>query len=178
MAHVALLRAVNLGPHNKVPMAEFRMACAQAGLGEVRTYIASGNIVLDSASDPSALEAAIEDVVAARFGVSAPAIVRDAAQWRELAICSPFPQAERDEPNRLMLCLSKRPLPAGAALAIQDRALAGERVVQERGALWVHYPEGAGTSRLSPALFDRAAGSPVTARNWRTVVKLQEMLAA
>lgn len=159
-------------------MAELRIACAQAGLVEVQTYIASGNIVFESQCDPPTLETAIERIVAARFGVSVPAILRTAAQWRELSDGSPFPQAERDEPNRLMLCLSKRPLAADARPAIEARAIAGERVVQERGALWVYYPEGAGTSRLSPALFDRAAGSPVTARNWRTVVKLQEMLAA
>jgi uncharacterized protein (DUF1697 family) len=42
----------------------------------------------------------------------------------------------------------------------------------------VHYPSGVAASKLSPALFDRAAGSPVTARNFRTAQKLAEMLAA
>jgi len=45
-------------------------------------------------------------------------------------------------------------------------------------AMWIHYPEGAGTSKLTPSLIDRAIGSPGTARNWNTVLKLEEMLAA
>ena len=45
---LALLRGVNLGKHNKVPMAELRPRLTEAGLGNVRTYIQSGNVIVDS----------------------------------------------------------------------------------------------------------------------------------
>ena len=77
-----------------------------------------------------------------------------------------------------MLLLSKRPPAKGAAEVIQARARAGERVKQAGDALWFHYPEGAGTSKLTPSLIDRAIGSPGTARNYNTVMKLKEMLEA
>jgi uncharacterized protein (DUF1697 family) len=78
----------------------------------------------------------------------------------------------------LMMALSKHAPAADAAAELQARARAGERVVQAGGALWIHFPAGAGRSRLSPAVLDRLAGSPVTMRNWRTVGKVSALLAA
>jgi uncharacterized protein (DUF1697 family) len=75
-----------------------------------------------------------------------------------------------------MLLLSKRPPPAGAEEAISAKASAGEQVRRAGDALWIHYPQGAGTSKLTPALIDRAVGSPATARNYNTVLKIEEML--
>jgi uncharacterized protein (DUF1697 family) len=58
------------------------------------------------------------------------------------------------------------------------RARSGEAVEAAGGALWFHFPAGVGTSKLTPAAIDKAAGSPSTSRNWRTVLKLQEMAQA
>lgn len=178
MRHVALLRAINVGGTAKLPMADLRELCAGLGWRGVVTYIQSGNVVFEADSAPAALEAALEEAVARRFGLARPVLVRTAEQWAAHAAGSPFPEAERDAPNRLMLCLAKAPLAAGAAAALQARAAHGEQVRQRGEAVWVLYPEGAGRSKLTPSLLDRAAGSPVTARNWRTVGMLQEMLIA
>lgn len=177
MRYVALLRAVNVGGC-KLPMAELREVCAELGWEKVETYIQSGNVVFVAAGKPEALETALEKAVAKRFGFERPVIVRSASQWADYAKGSPFPEAERDEPNRLMLGLSKAPPRADAPKLLEEKAAAGERVTLQGDALWVHYPDGAGTTKLTPALFDKAAGSSVTQRNWRTVLKLNEMLAA
>ena len=177
MRYVALLRAVNVGGC-KLPMAELREVCGGLGWDNVATYIQSGNVIFEAADKPAALESALEKAVAKRFGFERPVIVRSAKQWSAYAKGSPFPDAERDEPNRLMLGLSKSPPRAEAAKLLEEKAAAGEQVKLEGDALWIHYPGGAGTTKLTPALFDKAAGSPVTQRNWRTVLKLQEMLQA
>ena len=75
----------------------------------------------------------------------------------------------------MTLALSKRPLKPGAASALQERATRDEKVVQVGDALWIHFPQGVARSKLAPALLDRLAGSPVTARNWITVLKLREL---
>jgi uncharacterized protein (DUF1697 family) len=59
---------------------------------------------------------------------------------------------------------------------LRARAADGERIERVGDALWIHYPRGAGRSKLTPALFDRSAGSPVTARNWNTVLELAARL--
>jgi uncharacterized protein (DUF1697 family) len=173
---VALLRAVNVGAR-KVPMAELREVCAGLGWSEVATYIQSGNAVFEAAAGQAELEQQLEAALGARFGFEVPVMVRSAAQWVGYPAANPFPEAAEKEPNRLMLMLSKQPPAVGAAAALQERARDGELVAAAGDAVWIHYPEGAGTSRLSPSLIDRLIGSPATARNFRTVLKLEEMLA-
>jgi uncharacterized protein (DUF1697 family) len=173
---LALLRAVNVGGR-KLPMAELRALCAgELGWREVQTYIQSGNLVFEAEAPAADLEAALERAVETRFGFAAPAMVRTASEWRALLRENPFLGEAEAEPSRVFLGIAKGAVAPGAAEKIAARAAAGERVKEAGGALWFHYPDGAGTSKLTPALIDRAAGCPVTARNWRTAVTLGEML--
>ena len=172
--HIALLRAVNVGGR-KLPMADLRALCGELGWEEVETYIQSGNVVFRAKGKGGALEAQLETAIKARFGLDVPVVVRSSAQWAGYAAANPFPRAARDEPNRLQLLVSKQAPNADAAEMLMERAQAGETVKAAGGALWFHFPEGVGTSKLTPALIDKACGSPSTARNWRTVVKLKEM---
>ncbi len=177
MRYVALLRAVNVGGA-KLPMAELREECAALGWRAVQTYIQSGNVVFESDDEPAVLEAALEQAVARRFGFERPVIVRSAAQWAVYAAGSPFPDQERLQPNYLLLGVAKAPVASGAAEILQGRGAAGEQVRQTDDALWLWFPDGSGATKLTPAAIDKAAGSPVTTRNWRTVAKLQDLLAS
>jgi uncharacterized protein (DUF1697 family) len=171
---IAFLRAVNVGGRI-VKMAELRVLCGEMGWREVATYIQSGNIVFESDGKAPALEAALEKGMEKGFGFAAPVMVRTPAQLRMIVEANPFPGPSEVEPSRVALGLCKEKPKAGAAEAILAKAQAGEKVVGAGGELWFHYPNGIGTSKLTPALIDRAAGSPVTARNWRTILKLLEM---
>lgn len=173
---VVLLRGINVGGRTSVPMARLRSAVEAAGLAPIRSYIQSGNLVLRSRLDREALEQAVEAVLTSRFRLEVPALARSHDEWGRLGDENPFPDIAERSPQRLMLALSKAPPAPGAVAALRARAGAGERVAATAGGVWIHYPAGAGTSRISPGLLDRAIGSPVTTRNWRTVVKLAEML--
>ena len=174
--HIALLRAVNVGGR-KMPMAELRAICAELGWTEVETYIQSGNLLFAAPGQSAEQEAALEKAIEQRFGYWSDVIIRSAEQWRALLATNPFLSEAEAEPNRVLVGLAKARLQPGAAAAIQAKAAAGERVEQAGEALWFHYPAGVGTSKLTPSLNDRCAGSPVTARNWRTMLKLGELVA-
>ena len=171
---IALLRAVNVGGR-KLPMAELRALCGNLGWEDVETYIQSGNLVFSAPGKAEALETKLEKAIKERFGFHSEVMVRSASQWAKLLAANPFGEASEAEPNRVLVGLPKSELASGAAGAIAARASAGERVEAAGGALWFHYPEGVGTSKITPSLIDRSAGSPVTARNWRTMLKLHEM---
>ena len=178
MGHrLALLRAVNVGGR-KLPMAALREQCDRLGWTQVATYIQSGNIVFEATGSDAALEAALERAIAREFGLDVPVIVRTRAQWAKLAAANPFARAARDAPNRLQLLVSKRPPATDAADRLAARAQAGEQVAAAGGGLWIHFPEGVARSKLTPAAIDKAIGSPATGRNFRTVIKLKEMLEA
>jgi uncharacterized protein (DUF1697 family) len=175
--HIALLRGVNVGGRTKVEMAKLRALAEELGLDAPRTFIASGNLLFGSDAGRDALETMLEAAIAERFGLETAVMVRTAEEWPSYLAANPFPEAAADEPNRLMLLISKRAPDPAAAAAIGERARDGERVAWAGGALWIHYPGGAGTSRLSPSLVDRLAGSPTTARNWNSAVKIGALLA-
>ena len=171
---IALLRGINVGGRTSIPMAELRALAEEIGLADVRTYIQSGNLLF-TADKQDGLEERLEAAVAQRF-IAVPVIVRSGQDWARYRDNNPFPEAAETEPNRLMMMLSKAPPKDDTAAALQERARDGERVALAGGALWIHYPGGSGTSKLSPSLIDKAVGSPATARNWRTVLKIGEML--
>lgn len=174
--YIGLLRGINVGGHNRVPMAELRALCGQIGWTDVRSYVASGNLVFAADGAPADLETELEEAIERRFGLTVPVIVRPAAAWSGYAEGNPFPDASETEPQLVALVLSKAPPSEDAVERLRERAADGERVERVGDALWVHYRGGTARSKLSPDAMGRAAGSPVTARNWRTVSKLAGMV--
>ena len=173
---VALLRAVNVGGR-KLPMADLRRICADLGWKDVQTYIQSGNVVFSASDKPAALEKVLERAIEDATSLKVPVIIRTAGQWAAYPSRVPFPEVAKGSPNRLILLLSRKEPDDGAVAAIQARARAGEQVRRVGDAIWIHYSDGVGTSKLTPDLIDRSIGSPATGRNFRTVLKLEEMLS-
>ncbi|NEZ04627.1 DUF1697 domain-containing protein [Wenzhouxiangella sp. XN201] len=173
---IALLRGINVGGHNKMPMAELRNLCAGLGWQNVATYIQSGNILFSAEGSTSALEKQLAGAIASHFGHRVSVIVRPAAAWPLYIELNPFPEASASEPNRVMLGLAQKSLAADAAERLSEFAASGESIAQRTDSLWIHYASGSARSKITPALLDRLAGSPVTTRNWRTVLKINEMI--
>lgn len=175
-SRIALLRGINVGGHNKVPMAELREVCEALGWEDLQTYIQSGNVVFKSDGGAAALERDLEKAIEDRLGLDIPVIVRTSAEWTRYLESNPFPGASEEDARFVHLVLSKQPPAPGCAEALEKRGEAGERAAIAGGALWIHYAGGAGRSKLTPALLDSLVGSPITGRNWRTVLKIAEML--
>lgn len=172
---IALLRGINVGGHNRVPMADLRSQCGELGWSDIQAYIQSGNILLNAETTADHIEDELERAINRRFGLSVPVIVRTAGDWSAYIPGNPFPEASKAEPNRVMLALSKATPKGDAEAGLQERAADGERIARVGDAFWIHFRRGAGKSKLSPGLVDRLVGSPVTTRNWRTVLKLDEL---
>lgn len=159
-------------------MSELRVLCSDIGCSGVETYIQSGNVVFSSSAKATDLEKTFERSIEKEFGHSISVILRSASEWPEYLAGNPFPDASSAAPNAVMLALSKLPPRPDALKLLRERAVNGEDLAQVGNAIWVHYARGVAKSKLSPGLFDKFVGSPVTARNWRTVLKLGEMLSA
>lgn len=173
---VLLLRGINVGGHRKVPMAELRDACRAAGLSDIETYIQSGNLIFSAKSAADA-EKTIEAIVEKSFGFPVEAIARTAKIWAAYAKGSPFADAD-ERGNIVHLGLAKKPLATeGLVDVLMARARHGEEVVLDGDAIWIDFKDGVRDTKISPAALDKAAGSTVTMRNWRTVLKLAEMAA-
>lgn len=175
--YVALLRGINVGGHNQVSMARLKEVVGALGWLNVQSYIRSGNVVFQAPEAAADVESKLERAIEKEFGVTICVIVREAAAWPQHVKQNPFLKAAKEAPNSLYLCLSKSPPNKDSAGKLQERGIAGEQVKLIGDAVWIHFLSGMGKTKLSPALMDRLIGSPVTARNWRTVLKLKELAA-
>lgn len=164
---IVLLRAVNVGGTGKLPMADLRALCEGAGFGEVRTYIASGNVVLRGGSSERQVKARLEAALAAHAGKPVGVLVRTAAELRAVLADNPFPEAAG---NRVTAIFLDDPPPADALATA--RHLGGERLAIGRRELYVDYGN-AETMRASKLVIPAAKHG--TARNMNTVARLAEM---
>ena len=157
-------------------MADLRQLCVKTGFGDVVTYIQSGNVVFSARGTATAAETKLETALLAHFGFAVDVVVRTTADWAAYEAGNPFADMPSSEAKLVHLLVSKGPPKPDAVAALRPRAANGERIEAAGDALWIHYPRGAGTTKLSPSLLDRAVGSPVTARNWRTVQEITKLL--
>ncbi len=174
-AWAVLLRGVNVGGHNKVPMAELRTALTDAGCRDVATYIASGNILLGADDDPSPV---VGRVLAERFGLDVPVVTRTAEQVRSTVAANPFPELARAEPKAVHCFFASTPVTDDALADFDHERYRPDRAVAAAGELYAAYPEGMARSKLTNAVLDRVVGGPTTARNWNTVLKIEELVTA
>jgi len=167
-AYVALLRAVNVGGTGKLPMTELKAMCEAAGFDQVRTYIASGNVVFTSDLPEDRVRAAIEAPLEAYAGKSVGVLVRTAAEMADTLARNPF----ADKPgNRTVALFVDGPLPPDALDAARN--VKDEQMRLGKREIYIFYADGMADSRLVIP-----AAKAGTARNMNTVAKLAEMAAA
>ena len=149
--------------------------CAELGWSNVATYIQSGNLVFDAPRHSRGVEAALEALIREHSAMTCRRSSAAARNGRNIPASIPSPRRRgraRPAAHAALQAAAQRRAPRRR---IQARARAGEQVRQAGDALWIHYPEGAGTSKLTPALIDSAIGSPGTAATTHGL-KLLEML--
>src|SRR5215469_15883915 len=179
--HVALLRGINVGGHNKVAMADLRQIAVDLGYTEVSTYIQSGNLLFTAGGDDTAgLGAALERSIADRLGIRPVVVVLSEAGLGRVISDNPFPDAPNPRLVHAVLRnteLSEKGRTAVAAAVSAARASGSrdEAVIVGR-TLFLHTPDGFGRSQLAVKLTTSAAQDSGTARNWATVTKLMSLL--
>ena len=169
---IALLRAVNVSGTGKLPMAELKAACGEAGLDRVETYIASGNLIFETGLSAASVKALIAGVLRERFGLAAnDPLIRTPEALAAAIAGNPFADAAAARPNLLQLTfLDSAPDEAAAAALAAYRG--PERLHLAGDHLYVDFVEGIARSKLTPAFLARALRVPATGRNWNTANKL------
>ncbi len=162
---IALLRAVNVGGTGKLPMADLKSLCVDAGFEQVEIYIASGNVVFESKDTAARVRSEmllrLQDIAAKPIQV----FIRTAAEMRAALRANPFPEA--DPARTYAFFLSVKP-PRDALANIRRRE--DEKICAGKREIYVQYPLGMGQSKLVIP-----AAVVGTARNMKTVAKLVKM---
>lgn len=171
-AYISLLWAVNVGGQTLL-MKELTAACESLGLGNVRTYIQSGNVLFEAPpADPAKLERQIEGKIAETFGLKIAVMVRTPEQLKDVIARNPFPEPYSGRISVAFLSAAPSSPSLGKIDAVKDPA---EQLILSGAEAFLYYPNGQGRSKMTTALIERCLGVAATVRNWRTVNKLLEM---
>lgn len=163
--HIALLRAVNVGGTGKLPMAELRAMAARLGFANPRTYIQSGNLVFESRLSAAKAKGALEAALAEHFGKPCAVLLRSAEELRAVDTENPFPDAA---PAQLLVLFLDAAPDAKTLAAIKPPGR--ERLAAGRREVYIHFPDGMGTSKLKIPFANVGTG-----RNLNTVRALLEL---
>ena len=176
-AFVALLRAVNLGPHNKISMADLKVVAEGCGLSKARTLLQSGNLVFEAkAKTPAALEKLLEAALAKELHMKTPVVVRSATEWRAALDENPFPKEAKSDPSHLLVMPLKAKIEKSVVAELAKVIPGREQVKLGGQQLYLVYPDGIGESKLTAALIEKKLGVSGTARNWNTAQKIAALL--
>jgi uncharacterized protein (DUF1697 family) len=172
--HVVLLRGVNVGGHNKLPMADLRTALAAAGYDDVQTYVQSGNVVLRSGQSPKAVAKGVEDQIASTFGLDIVAMARSSKQLADVMAHNPFLRPDAEPGRQLHVAFLAEPPSAAAAKELDPKRSPPDELHLRGTEIYLWCPNGMGKSKVMTGV-ERILGTPATVRNWRTITELLRM---
>lgn len=169
-----MLRGINVSGKNIIKMAELKKLFETLGFADITTYVQSGNIVFNCASDENAgtLEARIEKEIETVFGYeNVTAFIKTRAALEQLRDRSPYPPSEGDTKRRYFTFIRKAPS-AEQVEKLEPYASEAERFTVTDTCIYLYCPEGYGKTKLSNNFFENKLKIRATTRNWNTVNKL------
>lgn len=176
MRWAALLKGINIGG-KRIPMTELKALVEKLGHDDVKTLLASGNVVFAAReTDGAALEKALEEALAA-WGLKTDVVVRNLAELDAVIAANPFPDGAKDHPSHLMVAFHRDPVPDGLIGKIPGIYDGPERLEAIDRELYIDFPVDVGNSKLLPAMAKLKFPKIATMRNWNTVSKLRDLLA-
>lgn len=172
--YIALLRGINVGGKNILPMKELAALLEGLGLKNVKTYLNSGNVVfLSETNDPNKLAGDIRTAIGGSYGFTPQVLIRSLQELQDSVAANPFPEGE-SAPKTLHLFFLE-PAPTDPDLeSLESIKTANERFRLIDSVFYLHAPDGIGRSKLA-ASAEKLLGVTATARNWRSVNKVITM---
>ncbi len=174
--YLLLLRGINVGGRNRLPMADLRALVAGLGHGDVRTHLQSGNVVCTGAGRPADVADGLAVALRAELSLDVAVVARTAAQWDAMVTANPF-ASEGGDPKRLHVTfLTASPAPDRAAeLEAASAAFAPDRIAVVGADVFLDLPDGYADTRLQGGVLEKRLGQVATTRNWRTVTALADL---
>lgn len=176
--YISILRGINVSGNRKILMKDLKVLFEKMGLLKVETYIQSGNVVFESDLKWSNadLEVKIQQAIIETFGFDVPVIVRSADEWAKSIANNPFWKEEDADIDRLHLtCLKEVPSPELLEKIKLFHFLPDRYEIIGKD-VFIFCAAGYGTSKLTNPFFESKLKVPATTRNWKTVLKLHEMV--
>jgi uncharacterized protein (DUF1697 family) len=175
--YVAMLRGVNVGPHNRIKMPVLQQLFTELGHTGVVTYIQSGNVVFKSRSkSATALARDIEKRIATDLGCDVAVLLRSQEELGRVVKGNPFLRTQPD-PARLHVTFLAEEPDAALVRAVKDYDAGNDEFVVHGREVYLHTPNGYGNTKINNGFFEKRLQAIATTRNWNSVTKLLELAA-
>lgn len=170
--YIAIIRAINVGGHNKVNMKALREGMEKHKYKDVRTYIQSGNLVFRSPlSSVDAIEKSLSKLLKSTFDVNVPVLVRDETEWKRTIKRNPFLDRTEDFTKLLVTFLSEKPSPE-LVKATSLINFAHDLFQIDGKDIYLYCMDGYGKCDIPNNFFEKHLKVKGTTRNWKTVLEL------
>jgi len=173
---IALLRGINVGAHNRLPMAQLRELAESLGYEDVRTHLQSGNLLFTSDVTPARAAEDIQRGIAGRLGMDVRVVVRTVVELRAVVDANPLAAVASDPARLIVLFLSAAPDPERLR-GIDPLGYEPERFHAAGREIHLWCAHGVYGSQLTKVLTEKRLGVTVTARNWSTVTRVLSLAA-
>jgi uncharacterized protein (DUF1697 family) len=171
---IALYRGINVMGRNLVKMEALRAMHERLGHEGVKNYIQSGNIVLSANGSADTIARRLAREFAGEFGFAAKLMVVEAKRWGAIVKGNPFAKFAAENPKMVHAGICAGEPSAERLTALLGRTGGAERFVVGRGIVYLHAPDGYGTSKFAAGM-EKACGVPMSVRNWRTMEAIWKM---
>ena len=160
---VALLRGINVGGNNLLPMTELKSLCEEAGFKSVRTYIQSGNVIFESKIAEEKAVLKLQKALKSKLENPVSVMIRTIEELETIIVNNPFPSAN---PSQIGVLFLEQIVDKSIVQDFSKKET--EEIVAGNREIYIHYPNGMGQSKLK---FPKSAKDG-TVRNIHTVKKL------
>ena len=174
-AQIILLRGINVGGKRKLPMADLKQLLTKLGCTDVRTYVQSGNAVLNHTDKPKALAQRIAAGIEKQFSLDVPTQVLIAKQLKGIIAKNPFIKENGIDVTKLHVTFLDRIPKADDVAKIKEGGYDNDRFIIDGNVAYLHCPVDYGHTKLNNTFFEKKLNSRATTRNWRTVNELLRM---
>lgn len=164
--YIVLLRGINVSGKNKLPMQDLRDLLNKLGYQNVKTYIQSGNIILDTDETKVVVCQKVKEGIAERFGYDVPVIARTISEWEEVIAKYPFPT---DNPKIVAFVFLDQKT---EEIKIEAKGINDDEYQIDHDMVYIYCPTGFAKTKISNNLFERKLKVTATTRNYNTTMKL------
>jgi uncharacterized protein (DUF1697 family) len=174
--YIAILRGINVGGHRKILMADLKLQLSSIGFLDVSTYIQSGNVFLKTdENDIKLIKLKITECIKREYGFNVPVIVITKSEIKSIVELNPFLTQAEDVKQLHVTFLSDQPLQEDVE-GINDNYKGEDDFVILDKVIYLFIKGPSHKSKLSNNYFEKQLGLIATTRNWKTTLKLNELV--
>ena len=173
---IAILRGINVGGKRKILMKDLKSLCSSLGLKEVTTYIQSGNIIFSNDQSNKDIESAIETAIFETYGFEVPVIVFSGEYLKQAVENNPFVNEEDVSVSQLHLTFLKRTLNNLLVNNLKEIKAQEDQFVIIDTQVYIKCQGKYHQSKYSNNFFEKHLKVGATTRNWKTVLKLLDLI--